>query len=125
MTATAYQNGTMDMTLVILEQRTVRKFKLEGQTYWTMGRVTSHNAPDIPLSSPIAGRTHGKFLLVDGELFYCDLGSINGTFLNGKKIKAGMGKSICPVLLKCGDVLQIDNEDLNNPDFRGVQMIIC
>lgn len=112
------------MTLVILEQEGIRKVRLEGRTYWMLGRRTSQNIPDIPLTSPIAGRIHGKFLLVDGELFYCDLGSTNGTFLNGKKMKAGMGKNIRPVLLKSGDVLQIDNEDLKNPDFRGVRMVV-
>jgi len=112
------------MTLIISEQENIRKFKLEGRTYWTMGRATAQNVPDIPLNSPIVGRQHGKFLLIDGELFYCDLGSVNGTFYNGKKIEAGIGKRICPVMLKSGDILQIDYRDLKRPDFRGVRILV-
>ncbi len=42
---------------------------------------------DIPIRDPSLSRQHARFTLVDNELWVEDLGSTNGTFLNGKKIR--------------------------------------
>lgn len=119
-----YQPVSSGMTLVILEQGNVQYCKLEGRTHWTMGRSTSESAPDIALHSSIAGRRHGEFLLIDGEVFYCDKGSVNGTFYNEKKITVGIKNRVKPVMLKNGDILRIDYENLSTPDYRGVWILV-
>ena len=116
-----FQSTSSDPCLVVLEHGQVRHYKLEGKKQWTIGRTVTGNIPDIPLSSSIAGRIHGEIALVDNEWFYFDLGSINGTFYNGAKIKKGMNDRVCPVMLKSGDVLRIDNKSKTDP--RGVWML--
>lgn len=109
-------------TIIIMENGKVYSYELSVQTRLTIGRATSQNMPDIPLSSPIVGRKHGEFVYISGQWFYCDNGSRNGTFYNGRKIKAGLNGRVCPVLLQDGDVLRIDYADLNTPDSRGIKI---
>lgn len=110
-------------SLVVLEQGQVRRYELEGKECWSIGRTATGNVPDIPLSSPIASRTHGEIILVDSEWFYFDRGSLNGTLYNGTKVKKGLNDRICPVMLKNGDVLQIDRSNADKADPRGVWML--
>ena len=42
---------------------------------------------DVPVRDPSLSRQHARFELVQGELWVEDLGSTNGTRVNGKKIK--------------------------------------
>jgi adenylate cyclase len=42
---------------------------------------------DLSIQDPTVSRRHAEVALVDGELRIQDLGSTNGTFLNGRKVK--------------------------------------
>jgi pSer/pThr/pTyr-binding forkhead associated (FHA) protein len=44
---------------------------------------------DIPLSDPEVSRRHARLDLVRGVIYVADLGSSNGTFLNGKPLSDG------------------------------------
>lgn len=50
----------------------------------TIGRNSSQGTSDIAVDSPIISRRHGEFVLSDGEYFYKDLDSTNGTYVNGR-----------------------------------------
>ncbi len=66
----------------------------EGKTKeQLLGRRSGKNIPDIDLSglkgAELVSRKHAKFVL-DGntqEIFIIDMGSTNGTFVNGEKLK--------------------------------------
>lgn len=45
------------------------------------------NAVDVYIADPIVSKTHLKILPRGGQFFIADLGSTNGTFVNGEKIK--------------------------------------
>lgn len=119
----AYLPDLEAVSLVILENGVIKCFDFTMQSRWTIGRTTPENRPDISLTSPIAGRKHGEFVFVSGQWFYCDRGSLNGTFYNGTKIETGLNGRVCPVMLKDGDVLRIDNDDLNMPDPSSVWIL--
>ena len=53
---------------------------------------------DISVSDPEVSRSHARFLMREGNVFVEDLGSTNGTFLNGARIST-------PQQLRSGDVL--------------------
>ena len=38
----------------------------------------------LVLDSPDVSRLHGKFLFQDGNYYFCDIGSSNGSIVNGK-----------------------------------------
>lgn len=118
-----YLSSPGEVTLVILEEGRIRCCGLESRIHWTLGRVAENNSPDIPLRSPIAGRKQGEFLFTDGNWYYCEKGSLNGTFHNGRKIERDLQGVFRPVLLKNGDVLRVDYSDLDTPDSRGVWML--
>lgn len=110
--------------LVVLERGRIRHYELEGKSRWVIGRIVTGNIPDIPLASSIASRIHGEITLVDNEWFYFDsMDNLNGTLYNGVRIKKGLNDRVCPVMLKSGDVLQIDDINANKADPRGVWML--
>ncbi len=91
--------------LVITEGGEVRCVVLDGRPRWTLGRETPANRPDIPLYSAVAGRTQGELIRVGDSWFFCDGGSVNGTFCKGKRL--GGGRTVRPVMLEDGDVLSV------------------
>lgn len=91
--------------LVITEENKVRCVELDSRPRWTLGRVTPANAPEIPLYADVAGRNQGQLIRVNGRWFYCDGGSTNGTFYNGKRL--GGGRNIRPLMLESGDILSV------------------
>lgn len=118
-----YQPDANQINLVVLEHGSVCCYGMDSKSRWTLGRTTSQNTPDIPLTSQIVSRLHGEFVMIDGQWFYCDLGSRNGTLYNGIKIRSGLNRRVYPVMLENGDVLQIDYSEAGKTDPRGVWML--
>ena len=59
----------------------IRDVRLQGRQIF--GRETSSVHPDIPVNAQIISKRHGEFGVVEGQIFYRDLGSTNGTRING------------------------------------------
>ncbi len=57
-------------------------------------------ANDIPISDPEVSRRHARFLIREGGIFVEDLGSTNGSFLNGERVST-------PQQLRVGDVVTL------------------
>ena len=55
-------------------------------------------ANDITISDPEVSRRHARFFMREASFFVEDLGSTNGTFLNGERISS-------PMQLRVGDVI--------------------
>lgn len=68
--------------LVIDSGEQVREYDLTqfGKERVTVGRNAEN---DIQLYSPVVSGAHGKFKLIDGQMYFADLGSTNGTFVEG------------------------------------------
>ncbi len=97
--------GMHGARLLITEGDRARWVGVDGRPRWTLGRKHPNSTTDIPLSSPVAGRTQGQLLRVGSSWFYCDGGSTNGTFYKGRKL--GGGRNVRPVMLEDGDVLSV------------------
>ena len=77
---------------------------LVGRTSWTIGRGQDSS---IFLSDRMVSREHAILLQLarTGDFFFVDLGSRNGSFLNGSRIEM-------PVLLREGDRIRIGKTEL-------------
>lgn len=97
-----------ELTLVV-SHRTVRLALAEREAR-TLGRIdkpTQARKPDVDLSAYGAydkgvSRVHGRFQRVKGRPVFTDLGSANGTFLNGQRLAPNQ-----PVPLRNGDQLKL------------------
>ena len=84
-------------------QLTMRSGPTPGKTYpleeeeLLLGRDLS---TDIAISDPEVSRRHARFFVKDDNIFVEDLGSTNGTFLNGERISS-------PQQLRAGDVITL------------------
>ncbi|MGN0393947.1 MAG: FHA domain-containing protein, partial [Coprococcus sp.] len=58
-----------------------------------LGRVSNNPDVDIKLESPVMSRIHGTIFKSEGQYFYQDAGSTNGTFVDGKYYQ-GNGVSV-------------------------------
>jgi pSer/pThr/pTyr-binding forkhead associated (FHA) protein len=85
----------MPRLVLLSEGLTGRTYELKGDKT-TVGRV-SDNAFEIPEAS--VSSHHCELLLRGNELLVKDLGSTNGTFINGDKIEEGV--------LKPGQILRV------------------
>src|SRR5262249_59655736 len=79
---------------------------VESRVLLQLGEATLGRSADcrIVLSSPIASRHHAKLLLAGGALRIVDLGSANGTRVNGELI----GREPRP--LASGDIISIGSD---------------
>ncbi|MFN6561780.1 MAG: FHA domain-containing protein [Nostoc sp. ChiSLP01] len=66
---------------------------------WIVGRSPTS---DLVLDSPDVSRQHGKFFVKSGTYYFSDLGSRNGSIVNGKQAEKER-----PYLLNDGDVIRI------------------
>lgn len=113
-------------SLVILENDQVDVQTLDTRSEWLIGRYHPNmpNIPDIQLSSMIVSKEHGWFRNIDDQWYYVDNPkNYNGTFHNGLKIPRPMSGMRRPTPLENGDILRIDNEDLNHVSSKGVLML--
>ena len=109
-------------TLLILEKgRDVRIVCLNSDMH--IGREAPNANQDIKLKSSIVSRNHGDFLYIDGEYYYKDNNSLNGTFYNGVKLERMNERGSRAVKLSDGDVLRIDRRQLDCPHAEAVEII--
>lgn len=113
-------------SLIVLEDDQVRVCALDMRPEWRIGRYDPDmiNPPDIVFTSKIVSREHGWLQNIDDQWFFVDNpNNLNGTFCNGVKIPRPRGRNRTPVMLESGDVLRIDNEDLDHVSAQGVLML--
>lgn len=97
--------------LIAVDGRTIELEFSEGRPPRVIGRSSE---VDVPLADPEASRRHAALQAAGGALYVTDLGSRNGTFLNGKRL-AGEG-----IELKVGDHVDVGNTRLEILELRAV-----
>jgi len=102
--------ATVDIRVAAEPKRLPRRFHLRMMkgvpaygVYYVEGKslIGRSEECDIFLVDPSVSRTHAVVELVEGEPSVVDLGSTNGTFVNGKRIEASA--------LRAGDELKFGN----------------
>lgn len=84
-------------------QLTMRSGPTPGKTYPIEGEellLGRDLANEIAISDPEVSRRHARFFMQDENVMVEDLGSTNGTFLNGERISS-------PQQLRAGDVITL------------------
>ena len=115
---------TMPATLLIIDKyRSPVLFPLSESM--TVGRDYPHSDRDIRIRSMIVSRVHGEFIFddSDGSYYYIDNNSFNGTFINGVKLSSYNKRGSKAFKLSDGDIIRIDQADLNEPHPEAVLMI--
>ncbi|MGF1547627.1 MAG: FHA domain-containing protein [Thiotrichales bacterium] len=73
----------MPRVLLVSDSAVLAEYPLNKETI-KIGRVVGN---DIPIESMAVSSQHCKIVTVDGDSFLEDLGSTNGTYVNGKKVR--------------------------------------
>jgi len=81
----------------------------EGHTERVVGRSSE---ADVPLGDPEASRRHAALQTAGGALYLSDLGSRNGTYLNGKRLGTD------GIELKIGDHIDVGNTRIEIVNVR-------
>jgi pSer/pThr/pTyr-binding forkhead associated (FHA) protein len=107
--ASSSQQGTKPVAIQLKIGAGKREVEAKLDKFINVGRVdpTSAIFPEIDLtdesvSSKSVSRRHARILKREDSVLLEDLGSINGTFINGKKLDPYM-----PEVLSDGDILQV------------------
>ena len=117
---------TSGASLLIVEKNSVYTVSLDTKAEWAIGRYDPNRQiiPDIPLASYLVSRSHGWLKNPGDQWYFEDNGdNTNGTFINGRKLPRGENGRNTSVALRNGDILRIDNSDLNYPDVDGVLLL--
>lgn len=112
--------------LIVLENDQVRVFDLDQRLEWMIGRVDPNSSvkPDVPFTSMLVSRQHGWLRHVEGQWYYAENPqNMNGTFRNGVKLDRPDPGRVRSIQLTSGDILRIDNKDLNRANSNGVLML--
>lgn len=91
----------------------------------TIGRDYPGSDRKIRIESSIVGRKHGELVYdnYSDNYYYIDNNSLNGTFINGRKLQPYNSRGSKAYRLSDGDVLRIDRSDLSHPHHEAVLMI--
>lgn len=97
-------------------------YVLDSETF--IGRKTATSAANVQIDSPIVSRNQGRIYFQDGFVFYEDLESANGTYINGKLLGRESEDKKTRCVLKVGDVLRIDHRNLQHPNKDAIIMVV-
>lgn len=103
--------------LMIQTETSLCHIPLTGSSCWTIGRGEENN---IVLSDRWMSRNHAIIQAMgQGEIFLIDLGSRNGTFINGRRVSI-------PISLQNGDRLTFGQTDLTfySPVNKGADNLV-
>ena len=104
-------SGESCSLIIIDRERAIKTVALKGND------VTIGQNGDIKIVSNIVSRIHGRFTCVNGEYYYNDEGSLNGSELNGVRISVQPKVASGRFVLGNGDVIRIMVPgDLRNPE---------
>lgn len=103
------RHGGQPYLLVLDRRGSVRAIRLDRSK--TIGREGADCSVDIALTSPITSRRHGEFILKPNGVYYQDLGSTNGTYLNKTLFSKQTEIGTPPIKLNNGDILRIECKD--------------
>ncbi|MCU0694505.1 MAG: GYF domain-containing protein [Polyangiaceae bacterium] len=112
-------------TLIVRERDGEERRELFDEEQVVVGRVPGN---DLVLRAGNVSRQHARFMYRDGRLIVADLGSANGTYVNGRKIRHGtilrsgdevwMGDFCMRVELASPGVLPVDDADAADVPVR-------
>ncbi len=86
-----------------------------------IGRAADGSEAEIQVASVITSRRHGEIVRMPSGYCYRDVGSVNGTYINGNLYgERGQNRSC---MLQGGDVLRIDQSNLHKRHPDSVLMI--
>lgn len=109
-------------TLYIFNKRgLMSEEKIENTSI--IGRFFSESTADITIKSLIVSKQHGKIKKDEDTFIYEDINHSNGTFINGKKYGINAIDGRDEKVLNNGDVLRIDQSDLQKVHPQAVAMI--
>ncbi len=96
------QSGGRSSKRTAKQVAVVRSDSQAGLTFAVNGAtvVGRSDQADVMIEDPYASEFHFRLVLTDGNLTVSDLGSTNGTYVNGKRITTPTG-------LRRGDALQV------------------
>lgn len=97
----------------------VEEIELTGSC--VIGRKTDGSNANIQLDCTITSRKHGEIAVLDGEYYYRDLGSLNGTFVND--VLYGKDAKRAAIKLENGDILRIDKSDSEGRHSQAIVMV--
>jgi|GEM_PF-3278247 len=84
-------------------------FRLRGDRSWRLsrGELTVGRGPlcDVVLPVPFVSRSHCRLTAMSGGLYVSDLGSVNGTHVNGRRLGNGRKR------LHSGDLVNLGRPD--------------
>lgn len=95
--------------IVIVEQGGIIKSHLLDGDQYIIGRVGGAN--DISINSKIVSSQHGIISRINGNYFYNDLASTNGTNVNNRMVKGFNSSPSSTIMLNDADVLTIGSND--------------
>lgn len=121
-TVVYYEEKSSYAKLIIKSKHKIECIENLGEIC-VMGRKTSDSKADIQLDSTIVSRIHGQLILKDEKYYYQDLGSSNGTYINGYHISKFEGNNEVPIKLNNGDVLKIDYRDRDKQHTDAIVII--
>ena len=108
----AVSRAPLDLRVdLVLPDRTATLTVSEGHPARIIGRSSE---ADVALGDPEVSRRHATLQAARGILYLTDLGSRNGTFLNGKKL-GGEG-----IEVKIGDHIDVGNTRLDVAEIQGL-----
>ena len=99
------------ITLLLLEEQQLKAYHFKGKNRIMYGRKTLDSKPDVPSNSAAVGREHGLFMRINDTWFYCDRGSINGSYINRKKVKTGINGRMAPIILEDGAAVKVTRKE--------------
>lgn len=93
-----------EMMQIVVHHSTGRQtLALAHGNCWTIGRLPQNT---IALEDRYVSRHHAALIKLETELYFADLGSRNGSFLNGHRV-------IMPTSLHHGDRLRLGNTEID------------
>lgn len=94
------------------------EFPLKGEKQLIIGRSSEL---DMVLVEDMVSRKHAKISLVSGKITIEDLGSTNGTFVNGEKVKTSRLKEGDRILIGTS-ILKLVRQGANAPELSDAQV---
>lgn len=101
------ENNSLPMLIGFSSSGFLNKWVLD-MPKMLMGRFNPNENPEIGVPSAIVSKNHGVFDNIDNNIFYTDLNSTNGSWINGIPAKE-------KTLLNNGDIINIQLKNTNTP----------